>query len=201
MKLLMENNNQISSAILKFLNTTEIQHMLSQGDFHRIYNAAHHYMGTHDITILTETFIDADINPLLYLDYVPLYYLANSKINIPKLTFPKHITKIKANAFYRSSNIISVIIPSNIKTIEQYAFSNCIGLETVEITEGVESINSSAFSNCPRLKSITIPQSVKAVGVNLFGENKEIKVRIPDRFKDKAEDWGIFLSPEQIEYY
>lgn len=71
----------------------------------------------------TETMLDAGINPLLYMGWVPPRYLYASKI-IRHLIIPPHITRISSNAFAHS-NIKCIEIPRNCSNIDREAFKWC----------------------------------------------------------------------------
>lgn len=90
--------------------------------------------------LLTEIFLDLDIDPLDYLINIPEDYASQS-------------TKIK-----------NLSIPSQIKAVGEYAFNECGNLERVDIAEGVLAIRNGAFDSCSKLKKINIPKSCLFLG-------------------------------------
>lgn len=72
-----------------------------------------------DVGLFTLFLLNAGINPLLYIDYVPgnfLYNTYNLHINLSIFEIPNHITEIRTNAFYNSC-IKDLIFPSSIKNV------------------------------------------------------------------------------------
>ncbi len=63
---------------------------------------------------------------------------------------------------------IKYTIPSGVKSIGEYAFFKCTQISSVVIPEGVTSILANAFMDCANLKSVTIPSSVTQIGSGLF---------------------------------
>lgn len=90
--------------------------------------------------LLTEVFLDLDIDPLDYLTEIPGYYATQN-------------TKIK-----------NLNIPSQIKVIGEDAFSECGNLERVSVPEGVLAIRNNAFYSCIKLEKINVPKSCLFLG-------------------------------------
>lgn len=78
------------------------------------------------------------------------------------------ITGIESSAFFRCTELKSLVIGDNVISIGSAAFSGCTGLETVTIGKNVTSIGNMAFYNCTGLESIIIPKSVTSFGKNVF---------------------------------
>lgn len=79
---------------------------------------------------VTSLLLEANINPLPYMDTVPESYLLNQE------------------------DIKSVNILGNIKSIGDYAFSGCDSLTSINIPNSVKSIGKDAFYKCGLLKTI-----------------------------------------------
>ena len=79
---------------------------------------------------------EADINPMLYLEFIPTRYLAGSR---------------------RSHKLIT--IPSNVFAIEAGAFTG-LDVEKVVIEEGVQEIYLGVFQRNPELKEVYLPHSL-----------------------------------------
>jgi len=81
---------------------------------------------------------------------------------------PSGVTSIGKQAFYRCSNLFSILIPASVTSIGQLAFSDCTGLTSVTFSSGITIIGSSAFQNCLSLTSITLPGSVTTIEKGAF---------------------------------
>lgn len=77
---------------------------------------------------LTEILLEANIDPLMYLNYVPKSYLAWT--NMTDFKIPAGIEMIDQNAF-SNSDLESITIPNTIKAIHKYAFAKCSDLSDI----------------------------------------------------------------------
>jgi hypothetical protein len=129
--------------------SNEIKHYLTMNislidacDFENLYEESEaHSIPHRDIS---DALLQAGINPLEYMDFIPYGFLRHSK---------------------RSNK--DFIIPDTIKSIEGYAFTGT-DIEVIKIPEGVEEILQGAFSNCPDLHKVYFPNSLKKLGQKLF---------------------------------
>ena len=87
---------------------------------------------------------------------------------LTSITIPSTVTSIGAQAFYGCSGLTSVTIPNSVTSISNGTFSGCSKLTSVTIPEGVTSIGTSAFSGCSSLTSLTIPEGVTSIGFSAF---------------------------------
>ena len=93
----------------------------------------------------------------------------------------KDCYKLGHNAFYKSSNLLTITIPNSV-TIIADAFDSCSGLTTVNLGNGVTTIDNYAFRSCTSLTEITIPESVTTIGKQAFYNCKSlIGITIPDK--------------------
>lgn len=116
-----------------------------------------------------DTFIGDDMR-FQIMDHEVYLYSGNSKgkVIIPAhVTYPVNngkskrtlnVTKIRASAFSKNKNVVSVVIPNTVKEIGGCAFKGCENLEEVNISQSVTAIGGGAFSDCKKLKSITIDE-------------------------------------------
>lgn len=65
---------------------------------------------------------------------------------------PDSVTSIGDYAFYKCSNLKSVIIPNNVTSIGFSAFENCISLTSVVIPDNEISIGYGAFESFCKIK-------------------------------------------------
>ena len=80
------------------------------------------------------------------------------------ITFDGDVTTIGNRAFYRCTNLTSILIPKSVTNIGDYAFNNCTRLTSLFLPERVRSIGDHALQNCSSLLSITIPKEVVSIG-------------------------------------
>lgn len=140
---------------------------IDNNDFKSVYSKAlDDYDPTSVIPRFTEILIDASINPLLYMDYVPACYAY--KLNWSSAVIPNSVTHIDEYAFCDCRRLTSITIPNNVTSIGDYAFYGCRGLTTITIPDSVASIGYAAFRSCSGLTSITIPDSVTSIGDYAF---------------------------------
>ena len=78
------------------------------------------------------------------------------------------VKNIYEKAFYKNTNIISVLIPDSVTTIGDSAFDNCSKLTIVTIPDSVTSIGYRAFNFCSGLTSVTIGDSVTSIASEAF---------------------------------
>lgn len=163
---------------LRFLKTC--QRYLETGDFHSIYELAGGDLTTRPTTsYVTQVLLDAGINPLDYIDYVPEdcfygldmygFVLPDHITSIDNFSFAhttnlktinlKNINYIDENSF-SSSDLETVTIPGSIDAIPPRAFKACKNLKKVILEEGVEYINDSAFILCSTLKELYLPSTL-----------------------------------------
>ena len=109
---------------------------------------------------MKKTILEAGINPLDYLDYVPSHYLYGSNIS-GTFKIPNRIKSIGKHAFYVCASLTSITIPDSVMRIGESAFYNCSSLTNVTIGNGVKSIGKYAFVNCDELVSITYKDTKK----------------------------------------
>ena len=169
--------------------------LINQGDkdaWEKIYDRA---KGELDIYVgeLTQMFLDSGIDPLIYLSYIPSFYM-HSNTYLKNFTIPNNINFIGGAAFSGCSKLKEIIIPDNVTNIDYRAFRNChdlkkasfhcteiggeafmdSGLEEIYISNNVKEILPRAFYNCYYLTEIIYegtPEQFKKIGIrsNIFG--------------------------------
>lgn len=93
------------------------------------------------------------------------------------------VTTIADNAFSGNKKLTKVTIGNNIIKIGNKAFYKCTNLKTVVIGKKVQSIGKSAFAGCKKLSKVTVKSTVlKTVGKSAFkGIKKNAKVTLPKK--------------------
>ena len=82
---------------------------------------------------------------------VPWYEYKNY---IAHINLSDNVTTIGSYAFYKCTNLISVIIPNNVTTIKGYSFLGCSNLRSITIGKNVTNIENYSFTNCNKLEHI-----------------------------------------------
>lgn len=123
----------------------------------------------------------AGINPLAYLNNIPMAYMIGE--NIKEFKCPSNIESIDSSAFsgcedlqrvefnegleiidseaFYGSGLIEVNLPSSLNQIYTEAFKKCTGLEKMEFKgSNLTFIGSGAFSECDSLDSVTLPEGL-----------------------------------------
>ena len=116
--------------------------LISDNEFNDVYNKIKSYKFTR---LFTEAMLEAEINPLNYMEAVPSHYLYGS-------------------------NIQHVDIPVGIIVINKYSFAHCRQIKEVTIPEGVVKIGEGAFMNCHALEKLYLPSTLKYIDVGTFQE-------------------------------
>lgn len=162
----------------EFLKTC--QRYLETGDFQSLYKLADKDLETRSRTgCVTQLLLDAGINPIDYIDYVPIdcffgldmggFVLPDHVTSINNFSFAhttnlktinlKNINSIGENSF-TASDLEALTIPGSIDVIPPEAFSGCRNLKKVVLEDGVEYINDSAFIHCSTLKELYLPSTL-----------------------------------------
>ena len=150
--------------IKDFINNNE--QLIDNNDWSTVYeNAAIDIVNNYEIGEFTTVILDADIDPLEYLDRIPTAYLCSTFTRDFKI--PSNIKYIGAYAL-ANTDIKEITIPSNVEHINNYAFSECDYLEVVNIQSGLRTLRSGVFSSCYNLKQINFPPTLKEIGINCF---------------------------------
>lgn len=126
---------------------------IEKGDFDTFYS---HMAAKTMAAFLTETLLDAGIDPLDYLTKIPEYY-------------GQYSTKFKI-----------LDIPSQIKTVGENAFSECMALKEVTLHEGVIAIRNAAFYSCHQLEKINIPESCLFLGSRALQYSAIKSIELPN---------------------
>lgn len=138
MRLLEKNYNglqkieRLPQYLKDFLSLPEVKKLLEDYNFTVLYRAAYNYLNITKIYKVTELLDTLGIDPLIYLDCIPRYFLAYSKIE--SISIPKHIKEISGSAFYNCRSLTRVIIPGSVRNINGYAFFNCSNLSNINYT-------------------------------------------------------------------
>lgn len=122
--------------------------LISGNEFNDVYNKIGSYKFTR---LFTEAMLEAEINPLNYMEAVPPHYLYGS-------------------------NIQHVDIPSSVIVINKYSFAHCRQFKQITLLEGVIKIGEGAFMNCSKLEEVHLPSTLKYIDTGAFQECNNLKV-------------------------
>ena len=131
MRLLKENYeglpeiNSLSEYFKNFLSKLEVQEALQEADFGTLYKALPLVLASE----FTELLNSLNINPLNYLDYMPIRFLANTSVKY--IDIPDHILSISNYAFFGCSMLTRITIPDSVTSIGYRAFSGCTNLKSI----------------------------------------------------------------------
>ena len=112
---------------------------------------------------LTDALLEAGIDPLNYLDYVPEAYCFGSKTT--DIVLPEGIKTISIDAF-ADSKLEKIDFPSSLKTIDYDAFQSC-NLTEIDLHR-VQELGSAVFLGCKKLQKAIIPASVDTIPDGTF---------------------------------
>lgn len=173
----------MDSKLLNIIATylEEHQQLLNSKNFDALYNeidqsmdCAYNRLKIYTC-VLTQIFINAQLNPLDYMHSIPDYYMACdfSPYDISYkgeivVNIPNNITSIGEEAFYKCTNLTSIAIPNSVVTIDRLAFSGCTSLTSVTIPDSVEHIGSGLFFGCTKLANVDIGSKLNSIGTTMF---------------------------------
>lgn len=87
------------------------------------------YINAFMIGQMTQMFLEADVNPLWYLEGVPSYFLYRASID--SFDIPAGAKYVGAAAFWGCESLGSVYIPSSVTEIGDRAFESCTALKSI----------------------------------------------------------------------
>lgn len=100
------------------------QNLVKESNFEELYNQfdniTDYYPDTH---YLTDIFIEAGIDPLKYMDAVPIAYLHKTDLDLKEINIPDNIKYIYKQAF-EDAKLRKVTIPKTVIKIAPSAFSD-----------------------------------------------------------------------------
>lgn len=119
--------------------------LINSNSFEKLYDKVVIERGINNIPKFTSLLLEANINPLNYMSYIPPYFLL--KTYVQNITIPSHIEKILHQSFYNCSNLEEIILPDSIKTIGMDAFCLCKNLKYIELNKNIQLIGHCAFKD------------------------------------------------------
>ena len=102
---------------------------------------------------LTNSLLQADINPLEHMSYVPQDFFYRSTKSIDGFIIPNNIVAIRERAFY-GTDLTEIVIPQGVQSIYTYAFARCKNLLFVTLPHSIEFIDRIVFTGCESLAEV-----------------------------------------------
>ena len=91
-------------------------------------------------------------------------------------TIPKEVIYIGEQSFYGASGLTKITIPKTVQAISANAFTNCTSLKTVDIKKGeLKYLWWKAFAGCTSLTSVSIPSSLNNITDGVFAGCTKLK--------------------------
>ena len=150
------NMNEIHKDIfIEFFHRRDIENAVRDNNYSLIYNAISRVdpsQVSNLVSEATDIFLEAGINPLLYLSVVPGFFLAGSE-KADQIRIPEHVVRVGRKAFFES-NISDLVLPEGVVSIESAAFARCGALKSVVLPSTLATVGISVFRECPNLASI-----------------------------------------------
>jgi hypothetical protein len=112
---------------------------------------------------------------LINTDDIDISQSNMSRYNSVTVLLGPLVTKIKGRAFYRFTNLTSIIIPKSVTEIGYEAFRSCSSLKSIIIPNSVTSIEDAVFYRCSNLTSVVIPDSVTWIGNGAFHDCSSLR--------------------------
>lgn len=135
------------------------------------------------ISEFTEVMLNAGIDPLDYLEWIPECYLYKSNTYIKNLSSNKKLNDIAANAFYLNSVLETVNV--NTEYVSRNAFCSCANLRSVRLQSTID-IELDAFGSCSALTEVELPKTLQHISIFAFDDCDNLK---SIEFKGTVKDW------------
>lgn len=149
-----------------------------------------------DVPKFTEALLEAGINPLANMKYIPANYLCES--DIKQFVVPSHIDRISSAAFWDCQELEKVTLPEGLIYIEDSAFSECHKLTQINLPSTLEYIYEDAFAETA-LKHVVIPDNVAKVSRTCFDRCKQLETVKLGRYCVRL-GLGVFGDCEKLRY-
>lgn len=163
--------------------------LLAGCDFDQLYRDLQNTvsMNWESIGEFTRMLLEAEINPLDYLEEVPAAYLfqgQDEKSAFPpsKLILPSNIKIICKLAFARCSQLKEIVLPEGLDFIGSEAFQYS-GLEKINLPNSLTRLREAAFKGCQSLTHINIPTSLSGLEDETFAGSGLEEIEFPEGFR------------------
>lgn len=93
---------------------------------------------------------------------------------VEKVVIGEGITEIGIGAFWRFSQLKTVVLPKTLKAIDDFVFYECYNLENIDLSDSVTAIGKEAFRSCRKLSKIYLGENLSKLGENNFLDCKNL---------------------------
>ena len=104
--------------------------LIDKNDFGKFYFDLHDWYKPQIVGYVTICLLEAGIDPLDYLNYIPFNYLYG-QVTDETYHIPNYIKNIGMGAFEGCMDLVIIYIPKSVTTIGDYAFYNCTNLTDI----------------------------------------------------------------------
>ena len=121
---------------------------------------------------------------------------------LESVTIPEGVSVIKAQAFFESKNLRTVILPADGGNIglSQDVFKGCTRLREVANSERISSIGDLAFADCTALQRIDLGKELHRIGEGAFANCRSLtSVALPEGLRDIGD--GAFVGCQELAHY
>lgn len=122
---------------------------------------------------------------------------ASGDIIIPETIEGFPVTRISYYAFYKCSEITSIVVPEGVTFIERWAFSDCTNLKKIELPSTLKGTGFYIFDNCINLEEIIVDKNNKFFSSEsgvFFSKDKSTLLNYPAANKRTA-----YYIPQTVE--
>ncbi len=134
--------------------------------------------GAYELSFLTEKNADSS------LTIKGISGFSTSALVIPSEYHGKTVTAIAEEAFFKNTDIESVIIPNSVTKIGGYAFYDCVNLKDVSLPDSLPEFPSFCFHGCKSLSYIALPSDVKTIGAYALYQTGIQTISLPDTVRE-----------------
>lgn len=179
----------------------DVKDLLNSCEFNKIYLKCCSELQPFEVGELTSMLLACNINPLLYMDKVPDFFLYENR-NIESVKIPNNIKVIDVGAFSKSQ-IREIDIPSSIIQIGMDAFEQCDQLEKIHL-EDIEKFTSIKFmgrwSN-PFYSKRHLYRKIEGYYKDMSFTEMGICYNLPSTRSISVNSYGSLYEEESITFY
>ncbi len=155
----------ISKKVIPFIE--KHKDLIEEENFDALYSAIEET--EIDSAALTEAFLEADIDPMIYFQQtIPYGYAA--RLPLTTIKIPEGILHIGTLAFVSCDQLTSAYLPESLTSIRSTAFRNCSQLADINLPKNIYYIGPEAFEFCYKLKNIELPESLTTIELGCFND-------------------------------
>ena len=147
------------------LRKPEYQEMINLNQWSDFYNAMNQDYDVPSglIGTITQMLLNADIDPLKFMNTVPSNYLYGTDVKNFEIT-NLNIERLNARAFSSCHNLKELdFSKTNLHSIGSNCFLNCTGLKEIRLPSTMRVISNTSFQNCKSLEKVCINCNKKDV--------------------------------------